>query len=79
MECSNRINRCATWLCGKTQNNNNISEHPSSPLTEVTQGPGPSPGSSGSCGDDSQPPPRNCYRLVMLGYLSFKNFGILQI
>lgn len=69
MECSNRINRCATWLCVKTQNTNNTSEHPNSPLTEVTQGPGPSPGSSGSCGDDSQPPARNCYRLVMLGYL----------
>ena len=67
MECSNRINRCANWFC--TRNINTSTEHrPSSPSADVTQGPGPSPGSSGSC-DDSQPPPRNCYRLVMLGYV----------
>ncbi|XP_055383723.1 GTP-binding protein Rhes [Condylostylus longicornis] len=40
---------------------------PSNQIThEIVQGPGPSPGSSGSC-DDSEPPPKNCYRLVMLG------------
>ncbi|PSN41750.1 Dexamethasone-induced Ras-related protein 1 [Blattella germanica] len=30
-------------------------------------GPGPSPGSSSSCEDSCQPPPKNCYRLVLLG------------
>ena len=30
-------------------------------------GPGPSPGSSSSCEDSCKPPPKNCYRLVLLG------------
>lgn len=64
MECSNRINRCATWLCGRSRNGS--SDNQRSPGDDVVQGPGPSPGSTGTC-DDSQPPPKNCYRLVMLG------------
>ncbi|XP_026481057.1 dexamethasone-induced Ras-related protein 1-like [Ctenocephalides felis] len=80
MECSSTLGRCAGWLCGKTgfaspgENNNaavaghNTSngDRPASPVIEIMHGPGPSPGSSGSC-DDSQPPLKNCYRLVMLG------------
>jgi hypothetical protein len=30
-------------------------------------GPGPSPGSSSSCEESCKPPPKNCYRLVLLG------------
>ncbi|CAH1958802.1 unnamed protein product [Acanthoscelides obtectus] len=33
----------------------------------VTSGPGPSPASTNSCTDDVVPPPKNCYRLVVLG------------
>lgn len=33
---------------------------------EISQGPGPSPSGSGTC-DDTEPPAKNCYRLVMLG------------
>lgn len=80
MECSSSLGRCAGWLCGKTgfaspgENNNAAvaghntlsGDRPASPVIEIMHGPGPSPGSSGSC-DDSQPPLKNCYRLVMLG------------
>jgi hypothetical protein len=64
MECSSRLNRCATLICSR----NTVPEmdRPRTPSTEVSHGPGPSPGSSGSC-DDSVPPAKNCYRLVMLG------------
>lgn len=64
MECTNRINKCAMWLCGRSRNN--APDEQRSPTDDIVQGPGPSPGSTGSC-DDSQPPPKNCYRLVMLG------------
>ena len=71
MECTNRFNRCGTWFCSR----NNVAgsggsasqmDRARSPSSDIFQGPGPSPGSSGSC-DDSQPPAKNCYRLVMLG------------
>lgn len=62
MECTSRFNRCGTWFCSR--NNGATLDRPRSPSSDVFQGPGPSPGSSG---DDSNPPPKNCYRLVMLG------------
>lgn len=64
MECTNRLNRCSTWFCSR--NNDTTMDRTRSPSVDVFQGPGPSPGSAGSC-DDSVPPPKNCYRLVMLG------------
>lgn len=73
MVCTSRLNQCATWLCGRKQNSASDSQQ-QSPSDDVIQGPGPSPGSTGSCGDDSQPPPRNCYRLVMLGWVIFNFF-----
>ncbi|XP_055845515.1 GTP-binding protein Rhes [Episyrphus balteatus] len=79
MECSTRLNKCGTWFCSRTNNNNNNNNmtfnsgnnelNGAKPIpftSEIVQGPGPSPGSSGSC-DDSEPPAKNCYRLVMLG------------
>lgn len=39
---------------------------PTKPSVIIQHGPGPSPVSSVSC-DDSEPPPKNCYRLVVLG------------
>lgn len=68
MGCSTKMNRCTTWLCAKNGGGGNLHSYNDvqSPTAEVMQGPGPSPGSSGSC-DDSQPPAKNCYRLVMLG------------
>lgn len=64
MECSDRLGRCSSWLCSRSHGTQ--SDRPGSPSADVFSGPGPSPGSSGSC-DDSQPPAKNCYRLVMLG------------
>lgn len=58
------LSSCASWIC-----KGNLHKSPPTPTeytTTVTSGPGPSPGSSGSC-DDVVPPPKNCYRLVMLG------------
>lgn len=65
MGCTNRLNRCGSWFCSRRRNSS-ANERPPSPASDIFQGPGPSPG-SGSCGDDSQPPPKNCYRLVVLG------------
>lgn len=64
VECSQKVNKCTTWFCTNRNNGPQYAEDKS--FGEVMHGPGPSPGSSGSC-DDSQPPPKNCYRLVMLG------------
>lgn len=64
VECSNKVNRCTTWLC--TNRNSNGQQHSDDKSFGEIMHPGQSPGSSGSC-DDSQPPPKNCYRLVMLG------------
>lgn len=58
------LSSCASWIC-----KGNLHKSPPTPTeytTTITSGPGPSPGSSGSC-DDVVPPPKNCYRLVMLG------------
>lgn len=62
-ECSSKLNQCTSWLCTRS---NGIHDRQRTPSTEVHHGPNPSP--AGSCGDDdSHPPPKNCYRLVMLG------------
>lgn len=68
MECTSRFNRCGTWFCARNNGTTSSAsvDRPRSPSSDVFQGPGPSPGSSGSC-DDSIPPAKNCYRLVMLG------------
>lgn len=61
------LSMCSNWLCAKTDKEK--ASTPSGechPAAVVTSGPGPSPGSSNSC-DDVVPPPKNCYRLVMLG------------
>ncbi|KAL5291592.1 RASD2 family protein [Megaselia abdita] len=39
---------------------------PTKPSVVIQHGPGPSPVSSVSC-DETEPPPKNCYRLVVLG------------
>lgn len=79
IDCSSRLNRCTSWLCTRSNRmNQNVngsagaaaaagSDKQRTPsASEVHHGPGPSP--AGSCGDDdSHPPPKNCYRLVMLG------------
>ena len=57
--------KITTWFC-TTRMGSSGGQHEDKSFGEVMHGPGPSPGSSGSC-DDSQPPARNCYRLVMLG------------
>lgn len=62
------LSMCSSWLCAKTDKENKAST-PSgdcNPSAVVTSGPGPSPGSSNSC-EDVVPPPKNCYRLVVLG------------
>lgn len=60
------LSACASWICkGNTKSPPTPTEHT---MTMVQSGPGPSPGSSGSC-DDIVPPPKNCYRLVVLGKL----------
>lgn len=64
------LSMCSSWLCAKTDKENKVST-PSGdchPAAVVTSGPGPSPGSSNSC-EDVVPPPKNCYRLVVLGKL----------
>jgi len=40
---------------------------PEAAMCSQQSGPGPSPGSSSSCEDSCKPPPKNCYRLVLLG------------
>ncbi|XP_019867870.1 GTP-binding protein Rhes [Aethina tumida] len=69
------ISSCTNWLCTRKDGaagEKMANHHPHGPLERkdvqpvVTSGPGPSPGSSNSC-DDVIPPPKNCYRLVMLG------------
>lgn len=63
---------CMNWLCPQGNAKTSAITSPketveASPIeTMVTTGPNPSPGSSNSC-EDAQPPPKNCYRLVMLG------------
>lgn len=59
---------CSSWLCAKTDKENKASTPAGDchPAAVVTSGPGPSPGSSNSC-EDVVPPPKNCYRLVVLG------------
>lgn len=42
-------------------------EEPETAMCSQQTGPGPSPGSSSSCEDSCKPPPKNCYRLVLLG------------
>lgn len=65
------LSACASWICkGNTKSPPTPTEHN---MTTVQSGPGPSPGSSGSC-DDIIPPPKNCYRLVVLGEISFKKY-----
>lgn len=58
--------KITTWFCTNRMGSSAQQEDKS--FGEVMHGPGPSPGSSGSC-DDSQPPAKNCYRLVMLGWV----------
>lgn len=66
INCSTKLNQCTSWLCTRSNGTNDRQRTPSA--TEVHHGPNPSP--AGSCGDDdSHPPPKNCYRLVMLGYV----------
>lgn len=66
ISCSSKLNQCTSWLCTRSNKANN-DKYGAVSSSEVQQGPGPSP--VGSCGDDdSHPPPKNCYRLVMLGY-----------
>lgn len=40
---------------------------PEAAMCSQHSGPGPSPGSSSSCEESCKPPPKNCYRLVLLG------------
>lgn len=72
-----RLNGCGSWFCvrrhagggGGSTGSDRTSETPPdrarTPSTDTYHGPGPSPG-AGSY-DDSIPPAKNCYRLVMLG------------
>nr|CAI5826072.1 unnamed protein product [Callosobruchus analis] len=77
------LSSCASWLsCSKSESVNSITAGAGerrAAVTEVTDpqdggittvvttGPGPSPASTNSCADDVVPPPKNCYRLVVLG------------
>lgn len=69
MVCTNRLNRCSTWF-NTTRSSDKSStidsgDYPKVPMSpELIQGSGQSPSASY---DDSVPPPKNCYRLVMLG------------
>ncbi|GBP15752.1 hypothetical protein EVAR_93937_1 [Eumeta japonica] len=47
-----RPERCGTWLCRRVNEEPDRSPGPSTPAQH---------------GDDAAPPPKNCYRLVMLG------------
>lgn len=68
--------KCGTWFCARSNDDDvggggamsraSGADRQRSPSLDAFQGPGPSPGGSASC-DDSVPPPKNCYRLVMLG------------
>lgn len=63
------FNMCSSWLCAKTDNKEKPPATPPGDYNSAiatASGPAPSPGSSSSC-DDAVPPPKNCYRLVVLG------------
>lgn len=67
---TSRMGCCRSWFClrpGAGQpGSTSAADRQRTPSTDTFQGPEPSPGSVGSY-DDSVPPPKNCYRLVMLG------------
>lgn len=68
MDCTSRLGWCRSWFCMRPNDGlaGSAADRQRTPSTDTFQGPEPSPGSVGSY-DDSVPPPKNCYRLVMLG------------
>lgn len=55
----------ASWLCRRGAGAGEESE--------TERAPGPSVPLPQGCGDDAAPPPKNCYRLVMLGWVRVVN------
>lgn len=76
MECSTQLNKCASWLCKRSSSGNgsaggNLNDRQRSPSVDMihhhSAAMNASPIGSGGVEDDSQPPARNCYRLIVLG------------
>lgn len=70
------LSMCSSWLCTRNDKEKIATPSRDQSSSVVTSGPGPSPGSSTSC-DDVVPPPKNCYRLVVLGNVLQDNFSYL--
>lgn len=73
LECTSQLNKCASWLCkSRSAGGNSFGEiRRRSPsvdmLHHATSTINSSPAGAGVVDDDSQPPARNCYRLIVLG------------
>lgn len=69
MECSSQLNKCASWLCKRTTsgNLNERQRSPSADMIHHSANFNSSPVATSGIEDDSQPPARNCYRLIVLG------------
>ena len=68
MEFSSQINKCSLWLCKRTHANH-LSEHQRSSSADMIHKSVNNANLVGltSVDDDTQPPARNCHRLIVLG------------
>lgn len=74
LECTAQLNKCAAWFCksrsagGTKLGLKSKGRSPSvDMLHHATSTISSSPAGTGAVDDDSQPPARNCYRLIVLG------------